>query len=163
MAKNSLPSSKDAVIGKTEKTGEVPESKAAATPAATKAAAKAPASPAEPKPAAKPVESPVVTQTAETPPAAKTAPKPQAKAPAKSAKSDEAKPKTAPKRTATRKAKGASAPAGEPGAVEIDAWIKEAAYYLAEKRNFAPGYEAEDWELARAQVLARLVESKAKG
>jgi hypothetical protein len=37
-----------------------------------------------------------------------------------------------------------------------EAWRQErvatAAYYLAEKRGFAPGHETEDWLLAEAQV-----------
>jgi hypothetical protein len=32
--------------------------------------------------------------------------------------------------------------------------IATAAYYLAEKRGFAPGHEVEDWRLAEAQVDA---------
>jgi len=39
-----------------------------------------------------------------------------------------------------------------------EAWRQErvatAAYYLAEKRGFAPGHETEDWLLAEAQVDA---------
>ncbi|HTN93523.1 MAG TPA: DUF2934 domain-containing protein [Gallionella sp.] len=31
--------------------------------------------------------------------------------------------------------------------------IEEAAYYLAEKRGFAPGQELEDWLQAEAQIL----------
>jgi len=31
--------------------------------------------------------------------------------------------------------------------------IEEAAYYLAEKRGFAPGHELEDWLQAEAQIL----------
>jgi hypothetical protein len=31
--------------------------------------------------------------------------------------------------------------------------IREAAYYLAEKRGFAPGQELEDWLKAKAQIL----------
>ena len=31
--------------------------------------------------------------------------------------------------------------------------IQEAAYYLAEKRGFAPGWELEDWLKAKAQIL----------
>ena len=30
--------------------------------------------------------------------------------------------------------------------------IREAAYFLAEKRGFAPGYEMEDWLQAKAQI-----------
>jgi len=39
-----------------------------------------------------------------------------------------------------------------------EAWHHErvatAAYYLAEKRGFAPGHEDEDWRLAEAQIDA---------
>ncbi|KAA6187071.1 DUF2934 domain-containing protein [Thiohalocapsa marina] len=34
--------------------------------------------------------------------------------------------------------------------------IADAAYYLAEKRNFAPGHEQEDWLAAEAEVDALL-------
>jgi hypothetical protein len=34
--------------------------------------------------------------------------------------------------------------------------IAEAAYYLAEKRNFQPGFEEEDWATATAGVLEKL-------
>ena len=37
--------------------------------------------------------------------------------------------------------------------------IEEAAYYLAEKRNFQPGFEQEDWATATADVMARLQDS----
>jgi hypothetical protein len=37
---------------------------------------------------------------------------------------------------------------------ELDRRIAEAAYYLAEKREFAPGFEEEDWATAKSQVLA---------
>ena len=30
--------------------------------------------------------------------------------------------------------------------------IEEAAYFLAEKRGFAPGHEVEDWHQAEAQI-----------
>jgi hypothetical protein len=32
--------------------------------------------------------------------------------------------------------------------------IEEAAYYIAEKRRFAPGHELEDWLKAKAQILS---------
>lgn len=44
---------------------------------------------------------------------------------------------------------------------EIDQMIAEAAYYLAEKRNFEPGHEKEDWATASAEVLAKLRRGKA--
>jgi Protein of unknown function (DUF2934) len=31
--------------------------------------------------------------------------------------------------------------------------IEEAAYYLAEKRGFAPGHELDDWLKAKAQIM----------
>lgn len=34
--------------------------------------------------------------------------------------------------------------------------IEEAAYYLAEKRGFAPGHELEDWLKAKVQILNEL-------
>ncbi len=44
----------------------------------------------------------------------------------------------------------------KPDATEIEHMIAEAAYYLAEKRSFAPGFEGEDWAVATAEVMARL-------
>jgi hypothetical protein len=35
--------------------------------------------------------------------------------------------------------------------------IKEAAYYLAEKRGFAPGHELEDWLRAKAQIISQFL------
>ena len=35
--------------------------------------------------------------------------------------------------------------------------IAEAAYYRAERRDFAPGHELEDWLAAEAQIEKRLV------
>jgi len=34
--------------------------------------------------------------------------------------------------------------------------VAEAAYYLAEKRAFAPGFEEQDWQAARDQIAAEL-------
>jgi hypothetical protein len=36
---------------------------------------------------------------------------------------------------------------------DFDQHINEAAYYLAEKRGFAPGFEMEDWLKAKQQVF----------
>jgi hypothetical protein len=44
---------------------------------------------------------------------------------------------------------------GRPDQQAVDRMIAEAAYYLAEKRNFAPGWEEEDWETARKDVMDR--------
>lgn len=38
------------------------------------------------------------------------------------------------------------------------ALIAEAAYFLAEKRGFTPGYETEDWLRAESEVDARLLQ-----
>ena len=43
-----------------------------------------------------------------------------------------------------------------PTPVEIYEMIAEAAYYRAQKRDFAPGLEAEDWREAEAEVMERL-------
>ncbi len=56
----------------------------------------------------------------------------------------------------------AKVPAAEmPDPQETYRMIAEAAYYLAEKRNFAPGWEQEDWETARKEVMAQLDKRKA--
>jgi hypothetical protein len=44
----------------------------------------------------------------------------------------------------------------KPDTAEIERMIAEAAYYLAEKRSFAPGFEEEDWAVATAEVMARV-------
>jgi hypothetical protein len=38
----------------------------------------------------------------------------------------------------------------------IERMVAEAAYYLAEKRAFAPGFEAQDWQAAVDQIAAQL-------
>lgn len=38
----------------------------------------------------------------------------------------------------------------------INKMVAEAAYFIAEKRQFAPGYEQADWQEAKAQILAQL-------
>lgn len=63
---------------------------------------------------------------------------------------------------ATRK----KAPAGEPGAgaprqaqispEELRQRIAEKAYYRAQQRGFAPGYEEKDWIEAEAEVMRSL-------
>lgn len=35
--------------------------------------------------------------------------------------------------------------------------IQEAAYYLAEKRGFAPGHELADWLKAKAQIIKQFL------
>lgn len=45
---------------------------------------------------------------------------------------------------------------------ELRQMISEAAYYLAEKRGFAPGLESDDWRQAEQEVLARVRESQSR-
>lgn len=45
-------------------------------------------------------------------------------------------------------------------AEERQRMIEEAAYYRAEKRGFAPGYEAEDWAAAEREIDARLADQQ---
>jgi len=59
------------------------------------------------------------------------------------------------------KSKASGTAAKLPDAEETYRMIAEAAYYLAEKRNFAPGWEQEDWEAAKKDVMARLEQRKA--
>ena len=74
-----------------------------------------------------------------------------------------ATPSSAPKRTSAR-TKGPSAPSAPdaseqphmPNQDTIESMVAEAAYYLAEKRHFAAGYEEEDWVAARDQIVAQL-------
>lgn len=42
-------------------------------------------------------------------------------------------------------------------------FIAEAAYFKAERRGFAPGYEIQDWEEAEAEINALLGEIVALG
>jgi hypothetical protein len=45
--------------------------------------------------------------------------------------------------------------AAVPSARDLYDMIAEAAYFRAEKRGFAPGLEADDWQEAEDEVLAR--------
>jgi hypothetical protein len=45
---------------------------------------------------------------------------------------------------------------------ELRRMVSEAAYYLAEKRGFAPGSESDDWRQAEQEVLARVRESQSR-
>jgi Tfp pilus assembly protein PilV len=68
----------------------------------------------------------------------------------------------APRKTATRKAPVRKAPRARTsttGAVSDEArykMIQDAAYYLAERRGFAPGHAQEDWAEAERQVDEQL-------
>lgn len=50
-----------------------------------------------------------------------------------------------------------------PSATELYEMIREAAYYRAEKRGFAPGLEAEDWAQAEAEVIERVRRANGAG
>lgn len=76
-------------------------------------------------------------------PRAATAPKPAAKKPPATSKTTSRKP-AAPVRPAVTK----------PPAAEREDMVRTAAYYRAERRGFAPGYEWEDWLSAEAEVSA---------
>ena len=52
----------------------------------------------------------------------------------------------------TRAAENAGeSPPGHPDQ-DIETRVAEAAYFLAERRGFAPGFELEDWLMAEAQI-----------
>ncbi|BBP05289.1 hypothetical protein TPL01_14650 [Sulfuriferula plumbiphila] len=101
-----------------------------------------------------------VSAVAETKPKAKTAQPAAGKAAAQSAVA--AKPKVAKPKVA---APGANEPAAKRSvklsnpAVSAEQryrMIAEAAYYIAERRNFAPGDAAADWAQAEVQIVALL-------
>jgi len=82
-------------------------------------------------------------------PRAATAPKPAAKKVATAKKAATAK------ATARRPASTASRPAvTAPSATGREEMVRTAAYFRAERRGFAPGYEWEDWLAAEAEVSA---------
>jgi hypothetical protein len=60
------------------------------------------------------------------------------------------------KRSAPRKTSTAHQP---PSQDQINQMVEEAAYYLAEKRNFASGFEEQDWLAAKAQIKRQLEET----
>ncbi|NBS16827.1 MAG: DUF2934 domain-containing protein [Gammaproteobacteria bacterium] len=92
---------------------------------------------------------------------------------AKPAKASKSTPATSPKTPAPIKAskatKAAATPkpkkstlskAPQPGQDMINGMVAVAAYFLAEKRQFAPGFEEQDWLAAKAQIMAQLAEAK---
>ena len=82
-------------------------------------------------------------------PRAATAPKPAARKVATAKKAATAK------ATARRPASTASRPAvTAPSATGREEMVRTAAYFRAERRGFAPGYEWEDWLAAEAEVSA---------
>jgi hypothetical protein len=66
--------------------------------------------------------------------------------------------KSAPRKTLSRP-KADQVAASFVGPEQRAALIAEAAYFRAEKRGFAPGFETEDWLAAEAEVDARLLRS----
>ena len=83
--------------------------------------------------------------------------KPQRAAPSASAKKPSARaasPRAPRKQTAPAARSAADPQMPDQGA--IDQMVAEAAYYLAEKRSFAPGFEEQDWQAAREQIEAQL-------
>lgn len=108
------------------------------TPAAVPAATKAKAAP---KPAAKPAR------------AAKAVPKATPKTAAKAA------PKAAPKARAAKVVSRSGKPAGVAPEQRRN-YIEMAAYYIAERRGFAPGNPLEDWVQAEAEIDRLLAEGR---
>ncbi len=51
----------------------------------------------------------------------------------------------------------------EPTPAEREEMVAVAAYYLAERRNFAPGGEEADWLLAERQIECLLARARAAG
>ena len=125
--------------------------------------------PAKPAPAAT-VKVPPEKPSAKTAAAVKPASVAPAAAPAAVKPSATAKPKAPAKTTVSPKAKVAAKPTAaakaEPAATRkvsqlpdqetINKMVEEAAYYLAEKRNFAPGFEEQDWLDAKQQIMDQL-------
>jgi hypothetical protein len=107
--------------------------------AVTKKAATAAAKPVAKKTAASPATT-AKKAAAKKAPVRKTAAKPDVPEPAPSVS------QALPDRPVTLK------PAAEVTPEERYRMIEEAAYYRAEKRNFAPGNAAEDWAAAEAEV-----------
>ena len=91
----------------------------------------------------------VVKPKAAKPAVVETVVKPKAKAAAKPAPKPVAKPAAATAKKAPAKTKA--------GVVDAEAhyrMVAEAAYYIAEKRGFAPGNHSADWAHAEAQIAA---------
>jgi hypothetical protein len=138
---------------KTTKTTTAPVKPAAPTKAAPPAAAK----PAEPTPApqekvaapASPAPSAKVPAKAETKPKTETIVLSTKEEPAKKPAANSRKPAASP-----------ATPSNLPDQSVIDKMVHEAAYYLAEKRNFAPGFEEEDWLRAKEQIMTQLLAAK---
>jgi len=64
------------------------------------------------------------------------------------------------RKAAPLKTKAAASQSNLPEQSVIDKMVAEAAYYLAEKRNFAAGFEEEDWLKAKEQIMSKLLAAK---
>ena len=84
----------------------------------------------------------------------KPARKPRAAAAPKPAASKAATRKKTARKAASTRARPAAAPRS---AAEREEMVRTAAYFRAERRGFAPGYEWEDWLAAEAEVSALAV------
>lgn len=78
-----------------------------------------------------------------------------------------AAPKAAPKSATKPRAKKAGSPTpGKPSTVPAEQrrhYIEMAAYYIAERRGFAPGNPLEDWVQAEAEIDRLLAEGRLGG
>ena len=90
---------------------------------------------------------PKATVTTVKKPAAKAAAKPVAPVSKVAAKSTVTKPAAAPKR-ATKKASTAASVSAE----QRKHYVEMAAFYIAERRGFAPGNPMDDWLAAEAEI-----------
>ncbi|HSN73349.1 MAG TPA: DUF2934 domain-containing protein [Steroidobacteraceae bacterium] len=99
-----------------------------------------------PEPAAKPARTArKPAKTAKASPAA-------TKSKAKAAPARERKPAVAKAPAANRRRESAAPEVAAPTDVELAQMVATAAYFIAEKRSFAPGYELEDWLTAESQI-----------
>lgn len=80
----------------------------------------------------------------------KAAPPPRARKAARTAASGA-------KRAPAKKKAAAPVEPQMPDQDAINHMVAEAAYYLAEKRCFAPGFEDADWQAAKEQIAAQLL------
>jgi hypothetical protein len=122
-----------------------------ATPVKTAPVDSTPAAPVKKKPVAAPkkpaVKAPAVKPAVKAPEIKVEAPKTPA-------------PKSEKPAPVTKATKAAAALSTLPDQSAVDKMVAEAAYYLAEKRNFATGFEEEDWLKAKEQIMSQLLAAK---
>jgi hypothetical protein len=118
--------------------------------------------PAKSAPAKRPAKAVEVTAAKAKPaPKAKVAVKP---APAPKPKpAPKAAPKSTPKDSAAKPARARAKKIGGVPAEQRRHYIEMAAYYIAERRGFAPGNPLEDWVQAEAEIDRLLVEGRLGG